>query len=175
MTADTVQPLLVKLPLAGTQTFAGRSQNPYYITALYYPFISMGAIPSILPQDLQFLESQCCIHVPTRPIMDELMRQYFLHLHPMLPIINEASFWNIYSSDTGEYALDDRIPLIVLQAMLFACCNVSQSSIAFGMSSLIGILRCLSLSHCLFLEISDSALPELLVLLSTAAQSFYST
>ncbi|KAH8675040.1 fungal-specific transcription factor domain-containing protein [Ilyonectria robusta] len=123
MTADTVQPLLVKLPLAGTQTFAGRSQNPYYITALYYPFISMGAIPSILPQDLQFLESQCCIHVPTRPIMDELMRQYFLHLHPMLPIINEASFWNIYSSDTGEYALDDRIPLIVLQAMLFACCN----------------------------------------------------
>lgn len=131
MTADTVQPPLAKLLVADTQTFAGRPQNPYYITASYYPFISMGAISSILPQDLQFLESQCCIHVPTRPIMDELMRQYFLHLHPMLPIINEASFWNIYSSDAGDYALDDRIPLIVLQAMLFACCNVSQPSIAF--------------------------------------------
>jgi len=67
----------------------------------YYPFLKLGSISKLSPQEVNFLEAQGCFRVPSRPILDEFIREYFLHMHPMLPIINEGLFvciMNLYSS-----------------------------------------------------------------------------
>lgn len=94
------------------------------ITYSYYPFLTISNLHNVIPQDVNFLESQGCLRIPTRAILDEFVQQYFLHVHPLLPFLNEGDFWNLYcqqsSGNTGE-----NMSLLVFQAMLFSCCNVS--------------------------------------------------
>ncbi|KAI1153153.1 hypothetical protein F4825DRAFT_474930 [Nemania diffusa] len=99
------------------------------ITYSYYPFLTISNLHNVIPQDVNFLESQGCLRIPTRAILDEFVQQYFLHVHPLLPFLNEGDFWNLYcqqsSGNTGE-----NMSLLVFQAMLFSCCNfVSKTSI----------------------------------------------
>ena len=58
--------------------------------------------------------------------MDEFMKQYFLFVHPFMPLLDEGDFWNVYQSQEnanstarGDYSL------FVIQAMLFMSCPVS--------------------------------------------------
>lgn len=78
-----------------------------------------------MPQDVNFLDSQGCLRVPTRPILDEFVQQYFLHVHPLLPFLNEGDFWNLYCHQ-GSGGTGEKMSLLVFQAMLFSCCNVSR-------------------------------------------------
>jgi hypothetical protein len=82
---------------------------------------------SLLAQDVNYLESQCCFRVPTPQLLDEFLKQYFLHVHPLTPIIDEQQFWDIYRGRaTG---LPKRpMSLLVFQAMLFSSCSVSKRS-----------------------------------------------
>lgn len=90
----------------------------------YYPFISISNLPYILPQDVNYLESQSCFRLPTKAILDEFVQQYFLHVHPLLPIFNEGDFWDIYCQQaTGSYT-GQKISLLVMQALIFSSCNV---------------------------------------------------
>lgn len=77
-------------------------------------------------EDLPYLETQGCLRVPNNLIMDEFLRQYFLCIHPMLPFLNEGDFWDIYlekgSAHTSEG--EKQVSLLLLQAMMFASCNV---------------------------------------------------
>ncbi|KAI0446444.1 hypothetical protein F4803DRAFT_559385 [Xylaria telfairii] len=99
------------------------------ITYSYYPFLSISNLQSVIPQDVNFLESQGCLRIPTRAILDEFMQQYFLHVHPIMPFLNEGDFWNLYCNQ-GSVVAGERMSLLVLQAMLFSCCNfVSKNSI----------------------------------------------
>ncbi|KAH6651705.1 hypothetical protein BKA67DRAFT_679981 [Truncatella angustata] len=99
------------------------------ITYSYYPFLSMNNLPNIMPQDVNYLESQGCFRVPTREILDEFVQQYFLHVHPVLPMLNEGDFWDMYG-DSGHGGSGERMSLLVLQTMLFSSCNfVSKTSI----------------------------------------------
>jgi hypothetical protein len=91
----------------------------------YYPFIKLGSISKIDPHDVNFLETQGCFRVPTRPILDEFIREYFLHIHPILPIINEETFWEIYEDYDSNLRGVSRISLLVFHAMLFASSSVS--------------------------------------------------
>ena len=77
------------------------------------------------PHDVNFLETQGCFRVPTRPILDEFIREYFLHIHPILPIINEKTFWKIYENYDSTLPGVSRISLFVFHAMLFASSSVS--------------------------------------------------
>lgn len=87
------------------------------------------------PACVHFLEAQRCFRVPISPILDAFVREYFLHVHPFLPIINEGDFWDIYRCDgggAGENTAQDQgsFPLVVLQAMLLASCSfVPQTTI----------------------------------------------
>lgn len=81
----------------------------------------MGNAPSLTAQDLAFLEAKGALHVPERPLLDEFMRQYFLHVHPMLPLIDEGDFWDTYQQTDATKL----IPLLLFQAMVFASCTVS--------------------------------------------------
>ncbi|KAI1743368.1 hypothetical protein F4680DRAFT_409934 [Xylaria scruposa] len=99
------------------------------VTYSYYPFLSINNLHNVIPQDVNFLESQGCLRVPTRAILDEFMQQYFLHVHPLLPFLNEGDFWNLYCHQ-GSGVAGERMSLLVFQAMLFSCCNfVSKNNI----------------------------------------------
>ncbi|KAI1129246.1 hypothetical protein F5Y10DRAFT_238865 [Nemania abortiva] len=97
------------------------------ITYSYYPFLVINNLHNVIPQDVNFLESQGCLRIPTRAILDEFVQQYFLHVHPLLPFLNEGDFWNLYCS---QGVMGEKMSLLVFQAMLFSCCNfVSKNSI----------------------------------------------
>ncbi|KAF5026737.1 hypothetical protein F66182_1156 [Fusarium sp. NRRL 66182] len=90
--------------------------------------------------DFQHLNSQGCLRVPSKPILDEFMRQYFLYIHPLLPLLNEADFWHVYdpaSSDTASNGTP--VSLFLLQAMMFASCTFvsSESLRVLGFSSIL--------------------------------------
>ncbi|KAI1378589.1 fungal-specific transcription factor domain-containing protein [Hypoxylon crocopeplum] len=107
------------------------------VTYSYYPFLRIGNLHNIMPQDVNYLESQGCLRVPTRAILDEFVQQYFLHIHPIMPILNEGDFWDMYCSQTSTES-SDKISLVFCQALLFSSCNfVSKSSIkALGFPSI---------------------------------------
>lgn len=96
------------------------------ITYSYYPFLAISNLSSILPQDVNYLELQGCLRVPTRAVLDEFVQQYFLHVHTLLPLFNEGNFWELYCQQgVGGMPPRGRMSLLVFQAMLFATCNVS--------------------------------------------------
>lgn len=113
------------------------------ITYSYYSFLAISNLSGILPQDVNYLELQGCLRVPTRSVLDEFVQQFFLHVHPLLPLFNEGDFWELYcQQSTGVGGSGDapcgRVSLLVFQAMLFATCNfVSRNSIrALGFPSI---------------------------------------
>lgn len=55
--------------------------------------------------------------------MDQIVRQYFLHVHPLLPILNEGDFWEMYYNKRSGESMS--MSLLVFQAMMFVSCNVS--------------------------------------------------
>ncbi|KPM37419.1 hypothetical protein AK830_g9122 [Neonectria ditissima] len=96
----------------------------------YYPFLTMGNLPNIPPQDVNFLELQGCLRVPTRTMLDEFLQQYFLHVHPLLPLINEGDFWDLQCHSANSGMPTERMSLLLFQAILFASCNfVSRDTI----------------------------------------------
>ncbi|KAJ4250958.1 hypothetical protein NW762_011608 [Fusarium torreyae] len=82
-----------------------------------YAFLQVPDTKDLLPQDLAFLVSQGCFIVPQRAALDDFLRQYFLHVHPMLPILNEKDFWLSYNSVDSD--VEYEMPMLVLQGLLF--------------------------------------------------------
>ncbi|KAL7755008.1 hypothetical protein ACKLNR_014765 [Fusarium oxysporum f. sp. zingiberi] len=74
------------------------------------------------PDDVHYLESRSCLSVPTPDALDDFIREYFLHVHPGLPLLDEAQFWAVYSGDK-EPCGEPTISLFLFQAMLFASCS----------------------------------------------------
>ncbi|KAH8686039.1 hypothetical protein BGZ60DRAFT_107588 [Tricladium varicosporioides] len=89
------------------------------ITFSYYRFLKLDRLSNIPPDDVRFLEMKGCLHVPSSTHLDQFIRQYFLHVHPCMPILDEAEFWHIYAGNwDGDKSRG--ISLVVFQAMLFA-------------------------------------------------------
>ncbi|KIL92199.1 hypothetical protein FAVG1_04607 [Fusarium avenaceum] len=82
-----------------------------------YAFLQVPDTKDLLPQDAAFLVSQGCFIVPQRAALDDFLRQYFLHVHPMLPILNEKDFWLSYNSVDSD--VEYQMPMLVLQGLLF--------------------------------------------------------
>ncbi|KAF5557741.1 cutinase transcription factor 1 beta [Fusarium napiforme] len=94
-----------------SQNTAGSPTHPDYA------FLQVPDTKDLLPQDLAFLVSQGCFVVPQRAALDDFLRQYFLHVHPMLPILNEKDFWLSYNSVDND--VEYEMPMLVLQGILF--------------------------------------------------------
>jgi hypothetical protein len=93
-----------------------------------YAFIKSPFNPNIGQRDIQYLESQGCLHLPVIQLLDELLREYFLHMHPLLPFLGETGFWEIYENKSTSHG--KMISLFLLQTMLFASCTfTSQTTI----------------------------------------------
>ncbi|KAJ0122430.1 cutinase transcription factor 1 beta [Diaporthe amygdali] len=100
------------------------------ITYTYYPFIEVNNLSSIPPQDVNYLDLQGCLRVPTKTILDEFVKQFFLHVHPIMPLLNEGDFWEMYASQSQGTHVSKRISLLMLQAMMFSVCGyVARSNI----------------------------------------------
>ncbi len=90
-----------------------------------YQFIKPDNFSHIATADVEFMKSQGAFQLPDMPSLDEFVKEYFRHVHPHLPLINEAAFWGIFYANRHNQHKTYRISLFTFQAMLFACCSVS--------------------------------------------------
>ncbi|KJR86024.1 uncharacterized protein SPSK_08559 [Sporothrix schenckii 1099-18] len=114
------------------------NNGPAFVIFSRYPFLSSKTLWKLDHEDdALLLEQRGCLHVPKKPILDELMKKYFLHVHPLVPLLNENDFWSIYNSPTPQSTPFGQISLFVFQAMLFSVTPfVSQSTLSqLGFSS----------------------------------------
>lgn len=104
---------------------------------LNYQFLSVGNLQHLLSEDIDYLELQGCFLIPRREILDDIVQHYFLHVHPLLPLFNEADFWQMYSHQGPPVSSSSKMSLLVFQALMFASCNVSliQSSLRRAITS----------------------------------------
>lgn len=109
-----------QLKWAGEQSMVFGSDIAY----TYYPFLTLHDLPAVPPQDVSYLEMQGCLRVPVRTILDEFVKQYFLHVHPIMPLLDESEVWEMYTSPSVGTTSSEHLSLLVWQAMLFAACNV---------------------------------------------------
>ncbi|KAG5744532.1 hypothetical protein H9Q69_013953 [Fusarium xylarioides] len=101
----------------GTISHLGAALNTRsHITYSYYPFLTVD-MSGLEPDDVYYLESRNCLSVPTPDALDHFIREYFLHVHPGLPLLDEAEFWAVYSGDK-ESCGGTTISVFLLQAML---------------------------------------------------------
>lgn len=145
----------------------------------HYPFLTVSNIHGIPHQDVNFLEQQGCFRVPIRPVLDDFLQQYFLHIHSFLPLINEGDFWKLYH--TSSNPPKQQLPLFVLQAMLFASCTfVSQSTVdALGFCDIRSMratfLRRAKLLYNMGTELSPLVIAQAALLLSFTSLSSMKT
>lgn len=106
-------------------------RKPYTVadaTVLYchYTYLTVANLPRMPPQHVSFLDTQGCLRVPTRPTLDDFVENYFKHVHPLLPLLNEGEFWGMYTRSSSSPASGNTMSLLVFQALLFASCHVSR-------------------------------------------------
>jgi hypothetical protein len=83
------------------------------------PFIRPPDLLHVSALDIRFMQLNGCFDLPSMPILNEFIRIYFLHVHPIIPLLDEGEFWDSYSC-----ANEKRISLLVFQAIIFAACAV---------------------------------------------------
>lgn len=112
---------------SGSQTRHGNkwsSSASADVSYSHYSFLTAGRLHAIPAEDVNYLESQGCLHIPTQPSLDELVQHYFLQVHVVLPILNEGDFWEMYFESNKPGGSREKMSLLVFQAMLYASCNV---------------------------------------------------
>ncbi|EXJ74878.1 uncharacterized protein A1O5_01574 [Cladophialophora psammophila CBS 110553] len=85
----------------------------------------MSRVP---PEDFDYLDHIGCFQLPQRNCLDELVRAYFLYLHPHLPLVDEGKFWETYLNRQSVVHLTSRVSLLVFEAMLLVACSFVSSS-----------------------------------------------
>lgn len=99
-----------------------------YVPFYYHKYLEVADMHHLSPVQIRNLELQLCLQVPSGPVLDEFMRQYFLYVHPCLPLLDEGRFWAMYSNHGQTGAGVRRLSLALFQAMLFAASRVNQYS-----------------------------------------------
>ncbi|EEH34680.2 hypothetical protein PAAG_05729 [Paracoccidioides lutzii Pb01] len=95
----------------------------------FYRFVELRNLHTLSTEDVKYLEMKGSLHLPAAPILHEFVREYFLHVHPCLPILNEADFWSMYSNRTEGSTKPRAISLFIVQARFFASCAFVPSDI----------------------------------------------
>lgn len=109
------------------------------------PFIRPPDLLHVSALDIRFMQLNGCFDLPSMPILNEFIRIYFLHVHPIIPLLDEGEFWDSYSC-----ANEKRISLLVFQAIIFAACAVRTFSANKNISqTLVVVLLYTRPNHCL--------------------------
>ncbi|KAF9884563.1 hypothetical protein FE257_001508 [Aspergillus nanangensis] len=85
-------------------------------------FLNLERLSSLPMSDVHLLMVNGCLEIPPKPALDVFLRKYFLLLHPLVPILNEAEFWGGYLQSSESPSYPPRVSLFVFQAMLLASC-----------------------------------------------------
>lgn len=91
-----------------------------------FNFLQFDELSGMSPEDKRIFEINGCLYIPTRSTLDIIVQEYFLHVHPNLPMLDEGLFWNVYRNMDEKQNLP-RISLFLFQAMLSVSCSVSTS------------------------------------------------
>ncbi|KAJ0417990.1 hypothetical protein BJY00DRAFT_325262 [Aspergillus carlsbadensis] len=87
----------------------------------YYGFLESAGLARLSASDVKYLESEGCFKIPHRPHLDNFVREYFLHVHPCMPVVDEADIWLAYEQQrSADVSTRSKISLLLFQAMLFA-------------------------------------------------------
>ncbi|KAM0248898.1 hypothetical protein ACHAP5_003105 [Fusarium lateritium] len=93
---------------------AGETQSLWYQSL---PSFVMPPTPNLTVDDLIFIRSKGALTIPDIELQDALIRAYFEHVHPLLPLVNVEDF--IESITEGNES-KSQISLLFLQAVMFA-------------------------------------------------------
>ncbi|KAL5359061.1 hypothetical protein BJX96DRAFT_174018 [Aspergillus floccosus] len=104
---------------------------PGHVEYSAYSYLELRNLQVLDKEDISYLTSKGCLMLPAQPALDDFVKQYFLHVHPGTPVLDEASFWHMYlECDSGHIARGQKMSVFVLQAMLFTSCTyASEASI----------------------------------------------
>ncbi|KAL2701499.1 hypothetical protein AAEP93_008318 [Penicillium crustosum] len=103
-------------------SFDDRGTNPPQspdVPYTEYAFVELQQSMSLPSEDVALLASKRCLSLPTSNAIDEFVQEYFKHIHPSVPVLDEAEFWRIYRNDQST---GPKISLFVLQSLLLASC-----------------------------------------------------
>ncbi|KAL4957086.1 hypothetical protein BDW69DRAFT_201962 [Aspergillus filifer] len=97
----------------------------------HYPFLEVNNVQALDKEDVAYMRSKGCFSVPDQPGLDDFVNQFFLHIHPETPVLDEAGFWRLYKGDEIRSTnAGEKMSLFVFQALLFrAVSYVSQETI----------------------------------------------
>ncbi|KAH7075681.1 fungal-specific transcription factor domain-containing protein [Paraphoma chrysanthemicola] len=92
-----------------------------FVPYTHYSFVELHA-SQVASLELEiFMEAMHCFVLPGPVIFDEFVRQYFLHVHPNLPVLDEGEFMSAYCQCTQRGAQSRKgVSLFLLQGMLYA-------------------------------------------------------
>lgn len=95
------------------------------VSYTYYGFLCLRGGQKLDFDQRDFLQKKGCFQVPAPLILDMILQQYFTHVQPYLPLIDESSFWEAYSLEADQGNISGAICLFVFNAMMAACSPVS--------------------------------------------------
>lgn len=87
-----------------------------------FPFIKTADLTHLSSLDVQFMQHHRCFDLPSKQLLNEFVRLFFLHIHPTLPVMDESAFWALYTNHQS-----DKISLLVFQSIMFAASTVSNT------------------------------------------------
>ncbi|KAI1029397.1 hypothetical protein LB504_010656 [Fusarium proliferatum] len=73
--------------------------------------------------DASSLDSEGCFDIPVDLVTRRFISHYFLHVHPLLPMLDEGDFWYLQSDSNPANYRSNCPDILLLQAMLFAACQ----------------------------------------------------
>lgn len=81
---------------------------------------------AVMFQNLSLLRTHGCFEVPNSDTLNVFFQHFFLYIHPLMPILDEAQFWKSYSFNLKvETISEPSLPLILLFAILYTSVSVS--------------------------------------------------
>ncbi|KAF4984938.1 hypothetical protein FDECE_16967 [Fusarium decemcellulare] len=111
--------ITVGLPKVMPGLTAGLSAQ-LVLPAIHQPAMPVRRHGMALSENLNLLIACGCFDIPNRDTLEPFFENYFLYIHPFLPILNEAHFWQAFTSSSGiDLVAQGKLPLALLFAMLY--------------------------------------------------------
>jgi hypothetical protein len=88
----------------------------------FFPFVNLPELRTLKATEVSFLECQGALALPIGEVMDVFAKNYFLYVHPCMPVIDEAYFWRHYRSVDKQ---GEGFSILLMRAVLFAAVSVS--------------------------------------------------
>lgn len=96
-----------------------------------HPVLECNATDKLSRAEFNLLDETGCFRVPQGDYLAPFVREYFLYIHHMLPILDETDFrWALTKAAFSSPRLE-RASVFLLQAILSASCVVSLDTILF--------------------------------------------